>query len=160
MQREDRGLQFLLTSIQSYSTLQIRVGNINDQKEGGKSLKLATKSILTFIAMVIIIAILSCASAKFIATGPLYAARADDCPIEVFSSKLPDREYQELGIIEGEGSLGHDTLEKILPKMKREACKAGGDAIILTSRQKSADFFDDSGDEQLNVTATVIRWTE
>lgn len=123
-------------------------------------MKLATKSILTSIAAVLIITILSCASAKFIATGSSYPARPDDCPIEVFSSKLPDREYEELGVIEGEGSFGHDTLEKILPKMKREACKAGGDAIILTSRQKSADVFDDSGDEQLNVTATVIRWTE
>ena len=124
-------------------------------------MKLATKSILTFIATVLIIAILSCASAKFIATGSSsYPARPDNCPIEVFSSKLPDREYEELGVIEGEGSLGYDTLEKILPKMKREACKAGGDAIILTSRQKSADIFDDSGDDQLNVTATVIRWTE
>ena len=123
-------------------------------------MKLATKSILTLVAMVFIITILSCASAKFIATGASYPARANDCPIEVFSSKLPDREYEELGVIEGEGSFGFDTLEKILPKMKREACKAGGDAIILTSRQKSADIFEDSGDDQLNITATVIRWME
>jgi len=123
-------------------------------------MKSATKSILTLITMVFIITSLSCASAKFISTGSSYPARPGDCQIEVFSSKQPDREYEELGVIEGEGSMGHDTLEKILPKMKQEACKAGGDAIILTSRQKSADLFDDSGDDKLNVTATVIRWRE
>lgn len=136
------------------------VNSLRNDKTGGKVVRLATKSILTLIAIVSIIMNISCSSAKFISTGSSYPALAEDCPIEVFSTKLPDREYEELGVIEGEGSLGHDTLEKILPKMKREACKAGGNAIILTSRQKSADLFDDSGDEQLNVTATVIRWIE
>ena len=97
-----------------------------------------------------------CSSAKFIKTGTSMAAKADDCQIEIFSSKLPDREYEELGIIEGEGVLGHDTLEKVLPKMKLEACRAGGDAIILNPNQKFFDGFDD----KLNVTATVIRWTD
>ncbi len=111
-------------------------------------------------ALLVIVIFTGCSSAKFVQTGSSYPARPEDCSIEVFSSKLPDREYEELGVLEGEGSLGHDTLAKILPKMKREACKAGGDAIILTSRQKSADGFTDSNDEQLNVTATVVRWLE
>jgi len=123
---------------------------------------LDVKSKLKFLLAVLITGLLffSCSTAKFISTGSSYSAKPDDCPIEVFSSKQPDREYEELGVIEGEGSLSHDTLEKILPKMKKEACKAGGDAIILTSRRKSSDIFDDSGDDQLNVTATVIRWTD
>ena len=33
-------------------------------------------------------------------------AKPGDCDIEIFSSKLPDRDYEELGIIEGEGFLG------------------------------------------------------
>ena len=110
------------------------------------------------LSMVVFLA--GCSSAKFIATGPSYPARADDCHIEVFSSKSPDRPYEELGIIEGEGSLGADTMEEILPKMKREACRAGGDAIVLTSSQKTVDVSEDSSDEHLNVTATVIRWAE
>ena len=97
-----------------------------------------------------------CASAKFIKTGPSLAAKPDDCNIEIFSSKLPDREYEELGILEGEGFLGADTLEKVLPKMKREACRAGGDAIILKSSQK----FSDGDVANLNATATVVRWTD
>ena len=53
-----------------------------------------------------------------------------------------------------EGFFGSDTLEKVLPKMKIEACRAGGDAIILKPGQKYFDGLDD----KLNVTATVIRW--
>jgi len=98
-----------------------------------------------------------CASAKFIRTGPSYAAKPEDCPIEVFTSKKPDRKYEELGIIEGEGTWGADSMEMILPKMKQEACRAGGDAIILLSQQK---YVDRDSDENLNVTATVIKWIE
>ena len=98
-----------------------------------------------------------CASANFIQTGKSYTAKPDDCAIEVFSSKTPEREYEELGILEGEGFFGGDTMEMLLPKLKKEACKAGGDAIILQSYQKYVDEIDDAN---LNVTATVIRWTE
>ena len=116
--------------------------------------------VMVMWALSIIACLGGCSSAKFIATGQSYAARPEDCHIEIYSSKLPDREYEELGIIEGEGSFGADSLEKVLPKMKTEACKAGGDAIILKSSQKSVDVFKDSSDEQLNVMATVVRWTE
>ena len=97
-----------------------------------------------------------CASAKFIQTGPYVDARPDNCQIEVFSSRVPERAYEELGIIEGEGSLGADSLEEVLPKMKVEACRAGGDAIILGDRVRFIDEVDDSA---LGVTATVVRWT-
>ena len=112
---------------------------------------------LALCALLAMMLLGGCASAKFIKTGPSFAAKPDDCPIEVFTSKMPDREYEELGILEGEGFLGGDTMEMILPKMKREACRAGGDAIILKSYQK---YVDSSSDENLTVTATVIRWTE
>ncbi len=106
----------------------------------------------------------ACASAKFVSTGKLYPAKPKDCEIEVFSSKLPDRDYEELGILEGEGSLGKDSLTDVLPKMKEKACQAGGDAIILFSSHKSVDVsgLDDivGSDDKLNVVATVVRWTD
>ena len=123
-------------------------------------MKLATKPIRVLMAIVLLFPVFTCSSAKFVQTGSLYPAHPDDCDIEVFSSKQPDREYEELGILEGEGSMGFDSLEKVLPKMKIEACRAGGDAIILMSSQKSADIFSDGSDDQLNVMATVIRWTD
>ncbi len=105
-----------------------------------------------------------CASARFVGTGSAYPSKPENCEIEVFSSKNPSRDYEELGIIEGEGSLSFDTLEKVLPKMKVEACKAGGDALILLSSGKSvhvSGFGDHTdSDDHLNVTATVIRWKD
>lgn len=118
--------------------------------------------ILLLIPLVAIVA--GCASAKFIPTGKAYPAKPADCELEVFSSKTPDRPYEEIGIIEGEGSLGMDSLEEVLPKMIEEACLAGGDALILTSSQKSVtvsgDFDSLSSDEELHTVATVIVWID
>ncbi|GJM45343.1 MAG: hypothetical protein DHS20C21_21850 [Gemmatimonadota bacterium] len=106
-----------------------------------------------------------CSSAKFIQTGSTHSPRAEDCHIEVFSSKTPARAYEEIGILEGEtGPFGH-SLEKVLPKMKAEACSAGGDAIILTSRDRTMHVTGGKNTgvtslEELNVTGTVIRWTD
>ncbi len=129
----------------------------------GKVLSMFCSVKLVRIGIVLMLALLSmalfggCASAKFIETGPSFDAKPDNCHIEVFHSKLPDRDYLELGILEGEGFLFGDTLEKVLPKMKEKACRAGGDGIILISSQK---FIDRHDDENLIVSATVIRWTE
>ena len=118
--------------------------------------------ILLLIPLVAIVA--GCASAKFIPTGKAYPAKLEHCELEVFSSKTPDRPYDEIGIIEGEGSMGSDSLEDVLPEMIKEACLAGGDALILTSSQKAvtvsgdADFL--SSDEELHTVATVIVWTD
>ena len=113
----------------------------------------STIAVCVLSAMVLLV---GCASAKFIKTGPSMPAKPDDCDIEIFTSKLPDRQYEELGIIEGDTYFGADSLEEVLPKMKREACRAGGDAIILKSTQKTVE--DDISN--LNVIATVVRWTD
>ncbi len=119
----------------------------------------STNSLSHFIVIILAMMLLGgCASAKFIKTGPSFDAKPDDCNIEIFNSKLPDRDYVELGILEGEGSLGADSMEEVLPKLKQEACRAGGDAIILKSSQKV--FADDFDDLSLNVTATVIKWVD
>ncbi len=118
--------------------------------------------ILLLIPLVAIAA--GCASAEFIPTGKVYPAKPANCELEVFSSRTPDRPYEEIGIIEGEGSMGSDSLEDVLPEMIKEACLAGGDALILTSSQRAvtvsgdADFL--SSDEELHTVATVIVWTD
>ena len=110
--------------------------------------------------------LVGCATATFVPTGDRYTAKPEDCAIQVFSSKLPDRGYEEIGILEGKGSLGKSSLENVLPKMKNEACLVGGDAIILGSSQMntrvvgSVENGNISSQEELNVTATVIRWIE
>ena len=97
-----------------------------------------------------------CLSATFVPTSRAYPPRASDCDIEVFSSAVPDREYEEIGIVEGEGSAWKADLEDVLPKLKEEGCRAGGDALIM----ESSDTFSQGRDgiRTQRISATVIRW--
>lgn len=97
-----------------------------------------------------------CLSATFVPTSGAHPARASDCDIEVFSSAVPDREYEEIGIVEGEGSAWKADLEDVLPKLKEEGCRAGGDALIM----QSSDTFSQGRDgiRTQRISATVIRW--
>ena len=104
----------------------------------------------------VLIAAGGCVGATYIQTGAVYPARSRDCAIEVFSTGLPDRDYEEIGILEGEGSLWKADMEDVLPKLMEEACLAGGHAIVLQSVQKYARGED--GDDAFYASATVIRW--
>jgi len=98
-----------------------------------------------------------CVSATFIPTqAAAYPPRSSSCEIEVFSSAVPDREYEEIGIVEGEGSAWKSGLEDILPKIMGEGCLAGGDALII----QSSDTFSEGKDGMTvqRISATVIRW--
>lgn len=114
----------------------------------------------TTLFLFVTLAATGCSSARFIPTGSSYGARPEDCAIEVFSSRVPDRPYEEIGILEGEGSWGRDSLVDVLPEMKKEACLAGGDAIIMMSTSKSVDVYDEHSDQVMTAHATVIRWTD
>lgn len=116
--------------------------------------KLDTRSGLFLLPVVLVVA--GCVSATYVQTGAAYPSRAHDCAIEVFSADLPDREFEEIGILEGEGIGWKADMEDVIPRLKEEACLAGGDAVILQSTQRYA-----SGDEGLDnmyAFATVIRW--
>ena len=98
-----------------------------------------------------------CVSATFIPTqSAAYPSKDRHCNIEVFSSAVPDREYEEIGIVEGEGSAWKADLEDVLPKLKEEGCRAGGDALIM----ESSDTFSQGRDgiRTQRISATVIRW--
>ncbi len=95
----------------------------------------------------------ACAKATYISTGNTYPARAEDCPIEIYTTKLPTRAYDEIGIVEGAGSWPMESLESILPKLKQQACAAGGDALIMTANQRGQN-------SEHSVTATVVRWID
>lgn len=117
-------------------------------------------------AVVIVVAavVAGCASAKFIPTREAFPAKPENCAMEVFTSRTPDRPYMEIGIIEGEGMLGKESLEDVLPEMMKEACLAGGDALILTSTERSVNVSGGEGfigsDTELHTVATVIVWTD
>ena len=117
------------------------------------------------IALIVsVAAVAGCASAKFIPTREAFQAKPENCAMEIFSSRVPDRAYEEIGIIEGKGMLGAESLEDVLPEMIKKACLAGGDALILISSERAIrvsgaeDFI--GSDEELNTVATVIVWTD
>ena len=97
-----------------------------------------------------------CLSASFVQTGATHSPRSRYCAIEVFSSQNPDREYDEIGIIEGTGTLWKADLDDVLPKMKEEACLVGGEALIMGSSNVYTEGKENTRSQR--VTATVIRW--
>jgi hypothetical protein len=97
-----------------------------------------------------------CVRATFVPTGGAYPAKAIDCDIQVFMSAVPDRAYEEMGVVEGEGSWWKAETEDVLPKMKEEACLAGGDAIIFQESDTFAEGVE--GGRIQRILATVIRW--
>ncbi len=107
-------------------------------------------------ASLLVLSASGCAHAWFTPTGNAYAPRPDDCDIEVFSTGTPTAAYEELGLLEGEGDLWKANMSDLLPELKKEACRAGGDAIILQAGQRYATGED--GDDKLYASATVIRF--
>jgi hypothetical protein len=97
-----------------------------------------------------------CVSATFVPTQRTYPPKGMSCDIEVFSSAVPDREYEEIGIVEGEGSWWKANLKDVLPKLLEEGCSAGGDALIV----RDTDTFSEgeAGIRVQRISATVIRW--
>ncbi len=99
-----------------------------------------------------------CVSATFVPTQSTpYPPRGMYCEIEVISTRVPEgKRYQELGIVEAEGSAWKSDLEDLLPKMMQEGCLAGGDALIILSSDTYSEGRD--GIPVQRISATVIRW--
>ena len=100
-----------------------------------------------------------CVNATFIPTqSTAYPPKGMYCEIEVISSGVPEgKGYEELGIVEAEGSAWKSDLEDVLPKMMEEGCLAGGDALIM----RSSDTYSSGGRDGVpvqRISATVIRW--
>ena len=97
-------------------------------------------------------------SATFVPTQSTpYPPRGMYCEIEVISTRVPEgKRYQELGIVEAEGSAWKSDLEDLLPKMMQEGCLAGGDALIILSSDTYSEGRD--GIPVQRISATVIRW--
>ena len=97
-------------------------------------------------------------SATFVPTQSTpYPPRGMYCEIEVISTGVPEgKRFQELGIVEAEGSAWKSDLEDLLPKMMQEGCLAGGDALIIRSRHTYAEGRE--GIPVQRISATVIRW--
>ena len=112
----------------------------------------------SWYCLAIIVLAGGCVSATFVPTQRTsYPPRSMYCEIEVISTGVPEgKRYQELGIVEAEGSAWKSDLEDVLPKMMQEGCLAGGDALII----QSSDTYTEGreGIPVQRISATVIRW--
>ena len=106
----------------------------------------------------LLLALSACVSVSYVPTATPFPPKPKDCEIQVFSAGPPQRAYQEIGILEGKGSFWNADLADVLPRLREEACAAGGDAIVLLSAQRVSGGGDDDLDEELHAFATVIRW--
>jgi hypothetical protein len=106
----------------------------------------------------VLLSVGGCVKATFVPTGAVYPPKPLDCEMQVFSSAIPERPYEELGLVEGEGDWWKSDLEDVLPKLREKACLAGGDAMVLFSTDTFAE--GDKGVRVQRLTATVIRWKD
>ena len=49
------------------------------------------------LGLAVLLAQGGCVSAKYVPTGGVYPPRAPDCPIEIYTTGVPDRPYEEIG---------------------------------------------------------------
>lgn len=110
--------------------------------------------------LAVLVATAGCVSVTYIPTSGPQPPKPPDCDVEVFTAEPPERDYREIGVLEGEGSFWQADLEHVLPRLREEACLAGGDALILLSAQRVAGGGDEDIDEELYAFATVIRWNQ
>ena len=111
----------------------------------------------SFLAMIVLAG--GCVNATFIPTqSTAYPSKGMYCEIEVISSGVPEgKRYEELGIVEAEGSAWKSDLEDVLPQMREAGGLAGGDALIM----RSSDTYSSGGRDGVpvqRISATVIRW--
>ena len=89
----------------------------------------------------------SCVSVQFVpsAVNNSFDQRRTADEIEIYRTKVPDRKYIEIGVVNANGS--SDTI-RLTEKLKTEAAKNGGDALLELEPYPGG------------ISATVIRYIE
>ena len=85
--------------------------------------------------------------------------------ILIFSSKQPECEYEEIGLVSGRQRGFWTTLENVLEKMRERAREMGGHAIVgLGTSEVVTGGTETAGSVSLNTTGrlagTVVRFTD
>lgn len=96
-------------------------------------------------------------SARYMRIGEPQRARSDDCAIEFFRGENPRRDFVRIARLDVHKEWAgwvQPTLDDVEPELRRQACRAGADAVIeieqLTSRHLET--------RRLHVIATGIKW--
>ena len=88
-----------------------------------------------------------------------YPSKVENCKIEVLTQK-PDKKFEEIALLNSRGGQSvfeGKSVNSLLPNLKKKACLAGGDAIIITSSKEGGYNFVGPAD-RASVSATVIKY--
>ncbi len=85
-----------------------------------------------FAAAVLLVVLSACipATVQVVRTGPTVAARAPDCRVSFLRAKAPELPFDELAVLQYDGI--QQDLPQIQELLRKQACAAGADAIVVT----------------------------
>ena len=88
-----------------------------------------------------------------------YKPKPENCKIRIFSQK-PERKFEEIALLNARGGQSifeGKTVNSLLPDLKKKACLAGGDAIIIKS-SKDGGYNSAGPADRASVNASVIKF--
>lgn len=85
----------------------------------------AMNTSIKMAALAAIAVLSSCISVDYVQTGPSYPAMAEGCPVQIYSTKTPDK-YEEIGIAE----VAAGTMSMQYEAVKKKACEVGANGIL------------------------------
>ena len=83
---------------------------------------------MKFLILSVFVLLLSGCVATSVTQLKSYRPKSENCSIEVFTQK-PDRKFEEIALLSGMTGWG---TQLMLSQLKKKACLAGGDAMIIT----------------------------
>ena len=103
----------------------------------------------------------SCATtqSRYVMLGQTYLTRAEDCPIEVFRTGDPGKEFTKISRLDVHLEKTHfiqSGFEEALPALKKQACLSGADAIIDVQERSSSHI----ETKIYHVTATGVKYKQ
>lgn len=114
---------------------------------------------MRMLVLVLVAGLTACASSDFIANdGRARAPLPEGCPMRMLSAP-PATPYTELGMCSSKASGGGafmDFSEKALVELKRCACEAGGNAVVIVD-QGDTGFL--GSQQRVRATGSVL-WVE
>jgi len=90
-----------------------------------------------------------------------YPSQPPNHEIKIYRTTLPDRQYEEIGIVSSRQRNKFISMEEVLESLKKAARQMGGDAIIgLTENNEAQGIIGDTGilDRDPVLSGTVIRF--
>lgn len=87
-------------------------------------------------------------------------ARPDDHPIRVYYSRLPECEYEEIGLVTSSRPSQFVSMEQVRAALIAEARRMGGDAVVNLNEQSVVSGGGEYIDADRALQGTVVRFTD